>query len=176
MTAHADRETWAPYPKDARYSVSTFGRVRREVKVNRWPPGLCSLSVSKRGYYRTCVGGKVVNVHRIVAEAFLDNPRGLSEIAHGNGIKTDNRVGNLRWATRKENSDDIDAHGNRPRGETHPGRVLTESEVLWLRWVLADKRPRQPPFHRDLAAELGVSRECVTRIANNQRRVHATPR
>ena len=42
-------------------------------------------------------------VHRLVAEAFLDNPKGYNEIDHRNHNRLDNRAENLRWCTHKEN-------------------------------------------------------------------------
>ena len=42
-------------------------------------------------------------VHRLVAEAFIDNPQGYTEIDHVNRDKSDNRACNLRWCTHSEN-------------------------------------------------------------------------
>ena len=42
-------------------------------------------------------------VHRLVAEAFLDNPKGYNEIDHINHNKLDNSVTNLRYCTHSGN-------------------------------------------------------------------------
>ena len=47
-------------------------------------------------------------VHRLVAEAFLSNPKGYNEIDHRNHNKLDNRVANLRWCTHAENMGNSD--------------------------------------------------------------------
>ncbi|HHX60343.1 MAG TPA: hypothetical protein GX707_06350 [Epulopiscium sp.] len=47
---------------------------------------------------------KSYSVHRLVAEAFIQNPKDKREVNHLDENKLNNHVSNLKWATSKENS------------------------------------------------------------------------
>ena len=60
------------------------------------------------GYIQVCLvdaQGKrrVFKMHRLVAEAFIDNPDGKEHVNHVDEDRTNNDVPNLEWATAKEN-------------------------------------------------------------------------
>lgn len=61
----------------------------------------------KSGYIRYSLqdNGKRVRKlgHRLVAEAFLENPNNLPQVDHINGDKTNNSIENLRWVSPSDN-------------------------------------------------------------------------
>lgn len=69
---------------------------------------LCSKSLL-RGYeyvpvYRPTAGRSCMQVHRLVAIAFLPNPEGFAEVDHIDRNKANNNVSNLRWCSRQTNN------------------------------------------------------------------------
>lgn len=60
---------------------------------------------NSHGYKIVGYNRKYYGVHRLIAEAFLDNPEGKPTVDHINRIKDDNRLVNLRFATVKEQAD-----------------------------------------------------------------------
>ena len=107
------------------YSVTRDGEVYNE-KRNAWlKPSLAPI-----GYQRVnlCKDGKTktMYVHRIVATAFIPNPLNKKTVNHIDGIKSNNHVENLEWATYKENTAHAILHGLfNPRGKRKPYKRRT---------------------------------------------------
>lgn len=97
------------------YEVSNQGRIRSLVRKVTYKDGrvyfykskVLKPSKDRYGYYfvNLCKEGKRTpkSIHRLIAEAFIPNPENKRDIDHINTIRTDNRIENLRWATRSEN-------------------------------------------------------------------------
>jgi hypothetical protein len=84
--------------EDNDYSVSNFGNVRNDMKNKILKQS------DNNGYKIVSLNGKFNRVHRLIANAFIDNPTNKPCIDHINNDKSDNRIENLRWVTIKENN------------------------------------------------------------------------
>ena len=99
-------EQWRPVlGYEHGYEVSDHGNVRSLFRSRR----LLKPASDRNGYQRVMLyapDGKTPKghvVHRLVAEAFLENPAGLPWVNHVNGQKGDNRASNLEWCNRAGN-------------------------------------------------------------------------
>jgi hypothetical protein len=93
---------WREYPECTKYMVSNTGQVKHKRMKN-------VLAGSMVNGYKF-VGIKNENgvqlnrlVHRMVAMTFLENPLGLPVVDHLDTDPLNNRVGNLRWCSYKDN-------------------------------------------------------------------------
>lgn len=68
-------------------------------------------------------------IHRLVLLAFVGPCPPGCECLHHDGNRSNNRLPNLRWGTKKENAEDMERHGRRPRGSRHGIAKLNESKV-----------------------------------------------
>ena len=117
-------EIWKNIPNfDGIYQVSNLGRIRsvdkyievesnnqfvnytivkkiegRILKQNKMPCGYLKVNLRKDRKEVT------KRVHRLVAEAFIPNPKNLPQVNHKDCNRLNNNVDNLEWVTAKENS------------------------------------------------------------------------
>ena len=135
---------WKPVKGfEGMYEVSSDGRVKslEGVKVGRRTRRAKEICQQKQwtGYKQVALfdskGGKSYHkVHRLVAEAFLDNPEGKPQVNHKNGVRDDNRLENLEWVTISENHKHaFNELGKKPSranlGKPSPRRKLTREHV-----------------------------------------------
>ncbi|MBR4544349.1 MAG: HNH endonuclease [Lachnospiraceae bacterium] len=90
---------------DGNYTIYDDGRLYSERRKRFIKP-----NHDKHGYlyYVISINGKrsTHKAHRLVAKAFIPNPDKKDTVNHKNGIRDDNRVQNLEWATPKEQQHD----------------------------------------------------------------------
>jgi len=148
--------------------VWRFGRTLRvctDGSVYNWNWRRLCQTPNTHGYLRVrpYIRGKQrdIPVHGLVLEAFVGpKPKG-KEARHLNGDKTDNRIENLKWGTRSENSRDQIRHGTakclRQYGVANHNYKITpeiRSRIIGMRGS-----PQ-----RQIARSIGVSQASVNRV------------
>lgn len=169
-------EFWLPVQGFEDYDVSSFGRVRtwwhyvgnprgRAVCRNR-EPIVISGSLHRQGYRTVTLVStaqrKTFFVHRLVGLAFIANPDNKREINHLCGIKDDNRIGGLVWATRKENQQHAWAYGLLTIEKVTQGqRDIINSEFMEADIIEIRNRRSTGESSISLAKDFGVTNSCI---------------
>lgn len=126
---------WREVPGyDGEYIVSNDGEVRSLFcgHGTRWKCGerILTQRPDFKGYMKVKLckegQGKLVFVHRLVANTFLEKPDGKNMVNHKDGDKRNNNVDNLEWCTNSEN-------------QIHSYRVLGNQRPKWLIELLKEK-------------------------------------
>lgn len=111
---------------------------------------------------------KTYSVHRLVAEAFVENPENKPEVNHKDSDRANNEANNLEWVTKSENIQHSYVHGSKraSEGVLNGKAVLSEQDVKEIRSVYI-------PYDKEygmiaLAKKYGVSEPTINRVVHNR--------
>lgn len=158
------KEIWRTIP-EYDYAVSNIGNVYSYISDKILKP-----NIDRNGYARVPLyknGRKQYKqIHRLVAELFIDNLNNLPCINHKNNIRNDNRVENLEWCTYSYNNKYAYEKGNKHKmfgcnnGKSVPilqldsqGNILKEFESMCM-----------------CANELKIQQSCISMVCNGIRK------
>lgn len=146
------------------YEINEFGKIRSVDRVVEYQDGRIrkykgkelKLMIDKDGYF--IIGlhkngiSKTWRVHRLVAEAFLENPDNLPEIHHVNHDIKDNSLQNLKWVNE---AGQIDEHWR-----------ITQSKIRGTRLrVVGHGIDKIYNSSREVERELGIANTNAMRVA-----------
>lgn len=110
-------EVWKDIPGyEGLYQVSNFGKIKALPKIKITPDGrvgktkeiILKENDNNFGYKSVSLSKNCkktrFRIHRLVAEAFLENPNNYKEVNHKDENKSNNNVNNLEWCTRSYNA------------------------------------------------------------------------
>lgn len=92
-------EVWVQIEKYPKYWVSSYGRIYSD-KTHKF----MTFTKGTSGYYSVKIEKHTVLVHRIVCDAFIDNPLNLPVVNHMDENKLNNTAENLEWCTQMYNA------------------------------------------------------------------------
>lgn len=128
---------------EGKYSVTKDGKVLNCKRGSYLKPKL-----TRFGYYEVALSNqkdgiryvKYKSVHRLVAEAFIDNPSNLKQVNHKDGDKLNNHVSNLEWCTAKQNIEHAWQLGLTKPSKPNLGRKLDNSESKFRNVIYIGKK------------------------------------
>jgi predicted XRE-type DNA-binding protein len=152
------------------YQVSNKGNVRSlDTKVwNGWDfyikPGRTLKQISMGKYYGVQLKTKKHYIHRLVAQAFIENANNKKEVNHLDGDRSNNHLYNLEWVTRRENEKHAHEMGLKNQtGENNPMCKFSDETVKQIRLMYNTGNYKQS----ELAKMFNVSKMQVSRIVRN---------
>ena len=97
-------ENWRFIEANSDYMVSDHGRILSFKGKSKL---IISSTITSKGYEHVAIRQKGIyigySVHRLVATAFIPNPRRLPQVNHLDGNKLNNHVANLEWCDAYDN-------------------------------------------------------------------------
>ena len=168
-------EIWKEIKDYPNYMVSNLGRVKslgrwvyKEYRGKRWQiEKILKPSVDKDGYLFVCLwkNGKLkyFRIHRLVAQAFIQNPNNLPQVNHKNEMKVDNRVENLEYCDAKYNIN-YGTRNERIAEKTTNGKL--SKQVLQM--DKTNKIIAEYPSLREVQRQLGINNAHISQCCNGK--------
>lgn len=153
------------------YQISSKGRVKGLPRTVMRKDGIRGSALKERilkgaqnssGYITVTLPQGSFFVHRLVAEAFIDNPLDKEQVNHKDGDKFNNSVSNLEWMSPKENSRHgfaLEVNKMLNVGSKNPSSKLNENQVVEIKMLLQSGKTS-----KELSEEYGVSYGCIRAI------------
>lgn len=163
-------EEWRAIPGyEGFYEASSLGRIRSLPRFSTSGKVLAQRE-GTGSYLRVCLSKsnqrKTFVVHRLIAMAFLDNPKNKPEVNHIDGDRHNNAASNLEWVTRSEN----ERHAYRTLGK-NPNRPWDGKPRKFAR-LLSDEQIKEIRSSRFgckiLSKKYGVSATTIKNIRNKK--------
>lgn len=145
------------------YEINEVGKIRRIDRNYFLKPML-----GKNGYFMVCLWKQNTPgyryIHRILAEAFLPNPKSLPTVNHIDGNKGNNDLSNLEWASYSRNNKHAYETGlKNPSRNTGPKKPVIQLDINGIKiseFVSAI----------EAAKKTGISTTTVYRILHGKRK------
>ena len=124
------------------YMVSNMGRIKSLNYRHTGKEGILKGNDNGDGYLQVKLlkddKGKNYKIHRLVAQAFLDNSNNLPEVNHRDENKQNNCVQNLEWCDRAYNNN----YGTRTEKTCKPVFSVDKESGLIMWWQSANEAER----------------------------------
>lgn len=159
LVDNLEGEIWIPVRGyEDQYAVSNKSRIKSLVIIGyRNSEQLMGFHKGEKGYMAVRFKDGLKAAHRIIAIAFIPNPKNYDQINHINGIKDDNKVENLEWCNGSQNQSHAISLGLRKlKGMNAMRRILTDVQAIE---IYNSDLPNQ-----ELGDKYGVSRHAIQKI------------
>ena len=95
---------------------SETGKLTRRIKTRECPVGSDPTWIDPQGYHKLDVDRKIIAAHRVVWIYMVGSIPESMEIDHINGVRSDNRIENLRLVTKSQNRFNTGVRSNNKSG------------------------------------------------------------
>ena len=113
-------EQWKTHPQHTKYEVSNLGNIRHVVYKQ-----ILVKPVHRGPHYAVVLGIHTPTLRQVVADVWVPNETGHTNVRHKNGDTHDNRADNLEWYSRSYNG------GRRKKHNTEGITITTFSDSSW---------------------------------------------